>query len=119
MKGEGEKRKPTDARVCARGKRIACGCFLLEIIHAKNPPRSGRKKAANLDSKAPRFFDFLRGFSRMNWGSLRGPDTAVPSVRAIGKTKARSVRNGFAQRKRAANELFSLTLLLSVIDNFC
>ena len=55
----------------------------------------------------------------MNWGRLRRPETAVSSVRAIGKTKARSVRNGFAQRKRAANELFSLTLLLSVIDNFC
>ena len=55
----------------------------------------------------------------MNWGSLRGAETAVSSVRAKGKTKARSVRNGFAQRKRAANELFSLTLLLSVIDNFC
>ena len=55
----------------------------------------------------------------MNWGSLRGPETAVSSVRAKCKTKARSVRNGFAQRKRAANELFSLTLLLSVIDNFC
>ena len=55
----------------------------------------------------------------MNWGSLRGADTAVSSVRAKSKTKARSVCNGFAQRKRAANELFSLTLLLSVIDNFC
>ena len=118
MKGEEEKRKLAVARVCARGEGIACDWFLLEFIYAA-PPANERKKAANLDSIPPCFFDFLRGFSRMNWGSLRGAETAVPSVRAKCKTKARSVRNRFAQRKRAANELFSLTLLLSVIDNFC
>ena len=85
----------------------------------KKTPRNGRKKAANFDSIPPYFFDLLRGFLRVNCGEFASSGRARFSVRAKCKTKARSVRNGFAQRKRAANELFSLTLLLSVIDNFC
>ena len=119
MKGEGKKRKLTDARVCARGDGITCGWFLLEFIHSKKTPRSEWQKAANLDSIAPRFSGFLRGFLRTDCEELGRAGHGRFSVWAKRKTKARSVRNGFAQWKRAANELFSLTLLLSVIDNFC
>ena len=80
---------------------------------------NGRKKAANFDSIPPYFFDFLRGFLRVDCGEFASSGRGRFSVRTKCKTKARSVRNGFAQRKRAANELFSLTLLQSVIDNFC
>ena len=79
----------------------------------------GGRKLRILTQYLPAFSISCEVFCVWIAGSLRGPDTAVSSVRAKCKTKARSVRNGFAQRKRAANELFSLTLLLSVIDNFC
>lgn len=57
---------------------------------------TGERKLRFFDPIPPCFFDFLRGFLRVDWGSLRGADTAVSSVRAKCKTKARSVRNGFA-----------------------
>ena len=119
MKGEEEKRKLASARVCARSEEIVCGWFLLEFICVEKHRRTGERKLRILTQYLPTFSICCEVFCAWNAGSLRGPDAAVSSVRAIGKTKARSVRNGFAQRKRAANELFSLTLLLSVIDNFC
>lgn len=80
---------------------------------------TGKRKLRILTQYLPTFSICCEVFCAWIAGSLRVPDAAVSSVRAKSKTKARSVRNGFAQRKRAANELFSLTLLLSVIDNFC
>ena len=119
MKGEEEKRKLADARVCARSDGITCDWFLLEFIHSKKRRGTSERKLRIWTQKLPAFWLFCEAFHGRFAGSWGGPDTAVPSVRAKCKTRARSMRNGFAQRKRAANELFSLTLLLSVIDNFC
>lgn len=100
-------------------KKLYVVGFYCSLFGIKKRRGTGERKLRILTQYLPTFSIFCEVFCAWIAGSLRGAETAVSSVRAKRKTKARSVRNGFAQRKRAANELFSLTLLLSVIDNFC